>query len=69
MEREERGPEGMWRKRTGAKCYVETGGDLMGKVHTPSQFMNRLQMGTGKWQNGRELYRQAMPGQAPEQGH
>lgn len=42
---------------------AETGSDLVGR-YTPSQFMKWLQMGTGKWQNRRELYRQAMPGQA-----
>lgn len=47
-------------ERTGAKYYAETAGGLLGKVRSISV----LQMGTGKWQNGRELYRQAMRGQA-----
>ena len=36
VEREESGPEGNVEGRTGAKCYAETGGDLVGKVHTIS---------------------------------
>lgn len=46
------------KERTGAKHYAETGSDPLGKA----QGLSVLQMGSGKSQNGRELYRQAMPG-------
>lgn len=37
-------------RRTGAKCYAETGGDLMGKVHTIS--VHELAP-DGNWQVGK----------------
>lgn len=50
--------EGVVKEKTGAKYYAETAGHLSRKVHRSSL----RQMETGKRQNGRESYRQAMPG-------
>lgn len=62
-ERKFSGPGG-WRTKgdvketTGAQYYAETVGGLSRKAHSSSL----RQMETGKRQNRRELYRQAMPG-------
>lgn len=63
VEREERGPEGKWRGGLGLSVAGRQAVTSWER-YTPSQFRSQLQMGAGKWQNGRELYRQAMPGQA-----
>lgn len=50
--------EGDVKETTGAKYYAEIVGGLSRKAHSSSP----RQMETGKRRNGRELYRQAMPG-------
>lgn len=55
MERED---GGVVKEKTGAEYYAETAGHLSRKLHRSSLH----QMEAGERQNGRESYRQAMPG-------
>lgn len=52
------------KERAVDEYYAEMAGDILGKKHNRS-----AQMGTGKRQNGRKLYRQAMLGQSQAISH
>lgn len=54
--------------KTGAKCYAETGGDLMGKVHTIS--VHELAP-DGNWQvaKQRRILSTSQARAGPQQGH
>lgn len=68
VEQEERGPEGNVEGSSGAKCYAETGGDLVGKVHTIS--VHELAP-DGNWQVAKckRIVSTSYARAGPEQGH
>lgn len=68
VEREEGGPEGTWRGGLGAKCYAETGSDLVGKVHTISAHELAPD---GNWQvaKRKRIVSTSAAQAGPEQGH